>query len=222
MSKIAVVAGATGLVGGELVRLLLEHAGYDHVVTLGRRQTGLQHPRLTERTVLFDRLEEGTDQLLQGADVFCALGTTIRKAGSEAAFRQVDYEYPLALGRAALRDGAARFLMVSSIGANRESSFFYLRVKGDIEQALAELKLPELAIFRPSQLLGERKEARPAERLAGVLVKPLGKLLIGRLAKYRAIEARTVALAMVRAAQRGTPGVRIYESNEIAALAAGT
>ncbi|MNI24080.1 hypothetical protein D3C73_776890 [compost metagenome] len=184
-----------------------------------RNRSGVQHTRLSERVIDFDRLEAETEQLLRGADVYCALGTTIKKAGSQEAFRKVDYEYPAALGRAAQRDGAARLLIVSSIGANPQSKYFYLRVKADTERALQELKLPELAIFRPSQLLGKRKESRPAEKLAAALYKPLGKLFIGKLAKYRAIEGRIVAIAMIRAAQQGTRGVRIFESDEIAAYA---
>ncbi|MEK8132196.1 oxidoreductase [Paenibacillus filicis] len=221
-TRTAIVAGATGLVGRELVRLLLAHPSYARVVALVRRESGRSHPRLIEHRIAFDRLEAETDGLLEGADVFCALGTTIKKAGSQEAFRRVDYEYPLALGRAAKRDGAARLLIVSSMGADSRSKFFYSRVKGDIERDLTALKLPHLVILRPSLLLGEREEKRPGEHAAAALYRPLGALMVGPLAKYRAIPASAVAEAMLRAAASGTTAVEVLESDRIAALAAAS
>ncbi|WP_159885136.1 NAD(P)H-binding protein [Paenibacillus puerhi] len=223
--KTAVIAGGTGLVGRELLHLLLEHPDYKQVTALVRSPLGLSHPKLDERRISFDRLEEETDGLLLGADVFCTLGTTIKKAGSQEAFRLVDYEYPLALGRAAKRDDAAGFLIVSSMGADSRSRFFYSRVKGDVEQALIDLALPRLVILRPSLLLGDRQEKRPGERAAAALYKPLGALMVGPLARFRAIHARTVAQAMLRSAQAvsaSASAVEVYESDRIASLAAAT
>ncbi|SDE37466.1 Uncharacterized conserved protein YbjT, contains NAD(P)-binding and DUF2867 domains [Paenibacillus sp. UNCCL117] len=223
-SKTAVVAGATGLVGRELVRQLLEQPSYCKVTVLVRRTTGLSHPKLSERQISFDRLEEElngerNEGLLQGADVFCALGTTIKTAGSQEAFRRVDYEYPLALGRAARRGGAACYVIVSSLGADPQSRIFYSRVKGETERDLTALGLPRLVILRPSLLLGDRQEKRPGERAAAVLFKPLGTLMIGPLAKYRAIEARTVAIAMRLAAREaGGPQVEVIDSGRMASL----
>lgn len=217
----AVVAGATGLVGRELIRMLLEHPSYSRVIALVRREIGLSHPKLEERRISFDRLEEEIDeQLLRDADVFCALGTTIKQAGSKEAFRRVDYAYPLALGRAARRYGAACFILVSAMSSSERSKMFYSRVKGEVERDLAALGLQRLVVLRPSLLLGDRTESRPGERLAIALSRPLGALMIGPLAKYRAIESRDVACAMIAAARNEGPAHDILESNEISSLAA--
>ncbi len=217
----AVVAGATGMVGRELVRQLLEDPAYSRVTALVRRELGLAHPKLEERIVSFDRLEEeeANAERWQGAEVFCALGTTIRQAGSQAAFRQVDYAYPMALGRIARRYGAAGYVIVTAMGASERSMFFYSRVKGETERDLAALGLPRLVVLRPSLLLGDRPEKRFGERAAIVLFRLLGGLLIGPLAKYRAIEGRDVARAMIKAARRKEPAHEILESDEIAKLA---
>jgi uncharacterized protein YbjT (DUF2867 family) len=143
------------------------------------------------------------------------------KAGSREAFRRVDYDYPLALGRAARAAGAQKFLVVTALGADAKSRIFYNRVKGEVEQALAGLGFPELHVFRPSLLLGERGERRPAERIAMALAKPLGKVLVGPLEKYRAIDAAHVARAMVLVGlePREALGVTVYDSDRIASLA---
>ncbi|MHA7962579.1 oxidoreductase [Paenibacillus sp. CAU 1782] len=217
----AVVAGATGLVGKDLVHLLLNHHAYSRVIVLVRRGLGIAHPKLEERHISFDRLAEELDgDLLYGADVFCALGTTIKQAGSKEAFRRVDYTYPLELGRAAQRFGASRFIIVTAMGASAASKIFYNRVKGEAERDLTALGLPRLVILRPSLLLGNRTESRPGERAAILLSRPLGALMIGPLARYKAIESSDVALAMVKAARMAGPSLQILESNAIADLAA--
>jgi uncharacterized protein YbjT (DUF2867 family) len=218
-AKTAVVAGATGLVGGHVVRVLLDRPEYSRVTVLVRRKPDLTHPRLEQRLVNFDQLDEQADAFV-GADVFCCLGTTIKRAGSQAAFRKVDFDYPLALGRLARQQGARRFLLVSSMGANAESGVFYSRVKGEIENALAELGLPALLIFRPSLLLGERQEHRAGERIGAAVMKVVGPLLVGRLRKYRAIHGRTLARAMVYAAGQPWTGCHLFESDRIAELGA--
>ncbi len=217
----AVVAGATGLVGRELVQLLLEHPAYSRVIAIVRRELGISHAKLEERHLSFERLEEEMDgELMQGADVFCALGTTIKKAGSQEAFRRVDYTYPVKLGRAALRFHSARFIIVTAMGSSERSKIFYNRVKGEVERDLSALGLPRLVILRPSLLLGERAESRPAEKMGIMLARPLGALMIGPLAKYRAVEGSDVALAMIRAARREGPSFEVLESDAIASLAA--
>jgi uncharacterized protein YbjT (DUF2867 family) len=151
-------------------------------------------------------------------DVFCCLGTTIKKAGSQEAFRRVDYEYPLNVARLAAQWEDAHFLVVSSVGADAGSGVFYSRVKGELEKAVQALPLAGAHIFRPSLLLGERGEVRLGERMAAVAAKPLSLLLFGPLRKYRPIHARTVAQAMLRVAREGRRGVEILESNRIASL----
>jgi uncharacterized protein YbjT (DUF2867 family) len=214
------VAGATGLIGRALVGELSRRLSTGNVTTLVRRPEERKEPGVEERVVAFDRLELE----LAGrtaTHVFCCLGTTMAKAGSREAFRRVDYDYPLALGRAARSAGARKFLVVTALGADPESRIFYNRVKGELERALAELGLPELHVFRPSLLLGERGERRPGERLAMALAKPVGALLVGPLKKYRAIDGAAVARAMANIAldARPVPGVTVYDSDRIASLA---
>lgn len=229
----AVVAGGTGLVGIELVKLLLDDPRYARVVALTRRPGAIPpHPKLEERVVAYDRLEEAlagaAGDALRDADVFCALGTTIRQAGSQEAFRQVDYAYPLALGRLAKASGAAQLLIVTAMGADPRSRIFYSRVKGDAEQALCGLGLPRLHIFRPSLLLGERQEVRAGERLAAALAPLWSAALRGPLRKYKPIAGRAVAMAMVHAAvseeaggaaAAGAGDAIVYTSDRIAELA---
>lgn len=214
MSRKAVVEGATGLIGRELVQLLLHDPAYDMVIVLVRRSTGLTHSKLEEQLIDFDQLESVSKKLHQ-ADVFCALGTTMKKAGSREAFRRVDFSYPLMLGEFAQKQSATQMLLVSSMGANPSSPFFYSRVKGEIEEKISELNLPALHIFRPSLLLGEREEFRFGEQFAAFLFKGLFSVFVGSLRKYRPIPAATVAKAMVDAAKRNSVGIHIYESDKI-------
>ncbi len=217
------VAGATGLVGRVLVSELLAREGAGNVTALVRLAEGRKAPRFEEQVVAFDRIELE----LRGrtaTHVFCCLGTTIAKAGSQAAFRVVDHDYPLALGRAALAAGAKKFLVVTALGADPGSSIFYNRVKGEVERALEALGLPELHVFRPSLLVGNRSERRTGERIAVAMSKPLGALMLGPLKKYRPIEATTVARAMANVAldERTAPAVSVYVSSRIAELGAAS
>ena len=214
------IAGATGLVGRQLVVELSTRLSSGNVTALVRRPEGQKLPRVEERVVAYERLElelAGTS----ATHAFCCLGTTIAKAGSQQAFRRVDFDYALAFGRAARSAGVRKFSIVTALGADPKSSIFYNRVKGEIEQALAELGFPELHIFRPSLILGERAERRPAERIAMTLARPVGALLVGPLKKYRAIEGAAIARAMVNVALDPSPGaaVNVYESDRIASLA---
>lgn len=213
----AVVAGATGLVGSHLVRLL---ARQGPVLALVRRDVPLPE-RAVARRVDFDALDLSRKELA-GADVYCALGTTIRKAGSQEAFRKVDLEAVAALARAAAKSGARFFGLVSAVGADPDSRVFYSRVKGEAEAAVRESGnpsgIPGVGIVRPSFLLGERAESRPGEK-AGILVaKVLGFAMVGPLARYRAVEAEDVARALIGLARAG-PGVRVLESDEIGGAA---
>jgi uncharacterized protein YbjT (DUF2867 family) len=214
------IAGATGLVGRALVAELSGRIASGTVTALVRRSEGRKVSHVEERIVDFDRLEHELSGLA-ATHALCCLGTTIAKAGSQEAFRRVDFDYPLAFARAARAAGVRKFLIVTALGADPKSSVFYNRVKGEIEQALARLELPELHVFRPSLLLGEREERRPAERLAMALAKPVGALLFGPLKKYRAVDGSAVARAMASVAldERSAPGVTFYESDQIAAYA---
>lgn len=210
--KTAVLVGATGLVGTALLSQLLESAHYTSVIVLTRRATGQAHEKLTELLVDFNHLP---DVSVQVHDVFCALGTTIKAAGSQAAFREVDCVYPLNVAQWSQRFGAQQFLMVSAMGANAESRVFYNRVKGEAERLIAALGLATTVFARPSLLLGERAERRPLERLGVRLMPLLNALFIGPLKKYRPIAARQVAQALYTKAQTGLSGLHIFESDAL-------
>jgi uncharacterized protein YbjT (DUF2867 family) len=206
---IALLAGATGLVGRECLRLLAADSSVAEVRVLVRHAlpAGGKSPRIKELRVDFEDL--GVHPKWFKSDwVFCALGTTMGKAGSREAFRRVDYDYPLAIAKAALAQGARHFLLVSAIGANVRSPFFYNRVKGELEDALRELGYASLTIARPSLLLGERKEWRAGEEIAKRVVWLLPS-------RSRPVQAAQVALALVRAAHEGMRGARVLENPEL-------
>ena len=216
MSRTALVAGASGLVGGHLLHLLLADAAYARVITLARRQLDTRHAKLDQRVLDLGALDAVTDPP-HVDDAFCCIGTTIKKAGSQEAFRRVDYDYVLAFARAAQRAGARQFLLVTALGADSTSRIFYSRVKGEIEQAVRELPFQGIQIFRPSFLMGERAESRLAERLAIPVARVLAPLLLGPLRRYRPIHAADVARAMVRIAKAELRGPNVFEYDAIMA-----
>jgi uncharacterized protein YbjT (DUF2867 family) len=216
--RTALLLGATGLVGGHCLDLLLEDETYGRVTVLVRRRMERAHPKLEQRVIDFDRLGDQAE-LFQSHDVFCCLGTTIRKAGSEEAFRRVDFDYTVESARLAAGEGAEQFLVVTAVGADPNSRIFYNRVKGEVEVAVERLPFRSVIILRPSLLLGERTELRLGERLAEPVARVFSPLLRGGLRKYRPIHARRVAAAMVRLAREGREGVRVVESDEIDRIA---
>ena len=218
MSRSALLVGTTGLVGGRLLSRLLAHPDYDRVAVWVRRPVSLQIHKFSQLVVDFDRLADYAAQF-DAQDVYVALGTTIKKAGSQEAFRRVDFDYPLALARIAKERGALRFLLVSALGADAHSRVFYNRVKGEGEQAIAGVGIAQTWFFRPSLLTGPRAEERPGERVGLAVGNALAPFLIGGLRKYRPISADAVAAAMVYAATHEVaPGV--VQSDQIAKLAA--
>jgi uncharacterized protein YbjT (DUF2867 family) len=207
----ALLAGASGLVGGECLRRLTESPDYTRVIVVTRRDLGdrARHPKVRQVVTEFSRL--GAVRAELAADhVFCALGTTIRKAGSRAKFREVDHDYPLRLAEVALAAGASHFSVVSALGASRQSAFFYSRVKGELEEALRAQRWPSLAIFRPSVIAGQRAESRPLERVGEHLLRLAP-------ATWRPVAASDIASAMVAVALESPPGVTVVESRDIRA-----
>jgi uncharacterized protein YbjT (DUF2867 family) len=183
---------------------------------LVRRELPIRTAKVVQRVVDFDHLEAGLG--ITADDVFCCLGTTIGKAGSQEAFRRVDHDFPLALARLGKAVGAQQFIMVSSLGADARSRVFYSKVKGETERDIAATGLQKVVFMRPSILRGERREYRAGER-AGIFVgRIIAPLLVGRLRKYRPIDADDVAAAMVHAANHDSPSGPV-ESDEIARLA---
>lgn len=219
----AIIAGATGLVGGYVLQLLLADGGYERVVAVGRRELTTRHPKLEQRIVDFDALDAlppSPPDFPAADDVFCALGTTIKRAGSREAFRRVDHDYVVALARAGLRAGATQFLLVSAIGADPNARVFYSRVKGETEAAVRQLPYRGIQIFRPSLLLGERAEFRIGERVATWFAPVVGLALVGPLRRYLPAQAADVAKAMVRIAHEAPRGPNVFEYDGIVAAAA--
>ena len=212
-TRTALLVGATGLIGSFLLRRLLESSAYARVTVWARRDIGEAHPKLKVEKADFERLHE---RRVEAEDVFCCLGTTIKKAGSQDAFRQVDYDYPVALAIAAAGGGARRLLLVSALGANPDSGIFYNRVKGEMEIAVKAAGVPTTIFFRPSLLSGPRTEVRRGERIGEAIGTVLGPLL----GKYRPIHADLVAAAMLRAALEGRPS-GVIESGEIRKMGSG-
>lgn len=217
----ALIAGGSGLVGGSLLELLAVQPDVNRVLAVTRRPLIYDHPKVANRIVRFEALE----QSLEGthADVaFCCLGTTLKMAGSQQAFRLVDHDLVLAFARAAHKAGVQRFVLNSSVGADPQSGNFYLRVKGETEAHVAQIGFAALDIIQPSLLLGWRKEIRPLE-LAGILVMPVvNPLLLGVAEQYRAVSARTVAAAMLGAARSQRKGIYRHTHRAIAELARNT
>jgi uncharacterized protein YbjT (DUF2867 family) len=208
---VAVLAGTTGLVGSHLLDLLLNDAHYTRVVALSRKALNLQHPKLQNLVVDFARLEEYAAQL-KAEDVFCCLGTTIRQAGSQSAFRKVDFDYPLNLAKVTQEQGAKQYLLVTALGSDKSSSIFYNRVKGEVEEAIGQVGFDSYHIFQPSMLLGDRKESRAGEGVGKAVMTALDFLIPK---KYKAIEATKVAKGMLAIAKQNQAGKHIHVSGEL-------
>jgi len=209
--KTALIAGASGLIGKELLTMLLATERYSKVVAAGRRDVAFRHPKLSN--IITDFREPAKEfQGLKPDDVYCCLGTTMAIAGSKEKFYEVDFQYPLALAKATLALGAKQYLLVSALGANRSSAIYYNRVKGEVEEAIRGVGFRSVHIFRPSLLLGERKEKRPGEGAVKVLYKIFGFAIPQ---KYKAIPADRVATAMVVSAAKEEPGIFVHESSEM-------
>ena len=219
MKKKAIVAGATGLVGGFCVKELLQNDAYSQVIILVRKPLDWKHPKLKQIVVDFDRLEKIGGQL-KAQDIFSCLGTTRKKSPSQEAYRKIEFEYAFKLARITSRQKAEKFLFVSTMGADADTGAFYLKLKGEVEEAVSELPFKAVHLFRPSFITGEkgRKERRPLEALLETVLNALGFLFIGPFQKYHPISAQTIAKAMVRAANGKLTGVHIWESNLIEKL----
>jgi len=217
-TKTALLVGASGLVGGHCLQFLLEESSYTCVVILVRRPLAITHDKLVQHVINFSELET-LGEYLTADDVYCCLGTTIKNAGTQDAFRKVDFDYPIKIAALTQHCGAAQFLLVSSLGADPHSRVFYNRVKGEVEETVQKISFVTINIFRPSLLLGKRTEYRTGEKAGAFIMSGLKFALAGPLKKYRAIQARDVAKAMVRTAQMNLRGVNVFESQRIQEIA---
>lgn len=215
--KVALIAGASGLIGQQLLTLLLSSPDYHLVKAVVREGSHFdtKHDKLKQVTVDFDKLDDYSGDL-SADDVFCCLGTTMNKAGSKEKFKKVDYSYPLQLAQITQSGGASQYHLISSLGADKKSGVFYNKVKGEIEEAIAKVSFKTYHIYRPSLLLGHRNETRYGEEAAQVFFNLFGFLFIGPLKKYRAIESEKVAKAMqLFASLNDQSGTIIHESVEL-------
>lgn len=215
----AIVLGATGLVGTELVDQLLEDDDYESITVLVRRSTGITNIKLNEVIVNFDNPESWKKEV-SGDVLFSCMGTTIKTAGSKEAQYKVDFTYQYEAAAAAIANGVKTYVLVSSAGADKNSKTFYTRMKGELDEAVKNLGFKSVSIIKPSLLLGNRKEKRFGEEIAAKMFKLLLPV-IPIIRKYKPIPAKTVAMAMINSLQHNAEGVSVYELNEVFELAAG-
>ena len=205
--RVAVLLGASGATGQELLPLLLDDPGYAKVVALSRKPLGIKHRKLDDRVIDFDNLAAGFEGL-RVDDCYCTFGTTIRIAGSQAAMTRIDHDYVIEFARAGLAVGAKRFAYLSAANADAGSSVFYARLKGRTEDELRALGFADLSIYRPSMIVAERVDRRWAESMVFPLLPLADKFLMGKATKYRSIPVATLAKAIAKFGQQRGGGNR--------------
>jgi uncharacterized protein YbjT (DUF2867 family) len=215
MKLIANVIGATGLIGKQLVQLLLENESFGKVRIFVRRDSGIQHPKLEQQIVDFKDKKTWGNQLT-GDVLFSALGTTLKQAGGKEKEYEVDFTFNLNFAQKAKENGIGNYVLVSSIGANAKSKIFYTRMKGELDEAVVQLNFKNLAIIRPSSLTGNRKEKRPAEIISVPILQFITKFILKR---YRPIQDKIVARAMINAVLLPQKDKTIWEAEEVFSLA---
>jgi uncharacterized protein YbjT (DUF2867 family) len=217
MQKTALIVGASGLVGSKLLALLVKDQLYREVIVVTRRMVVITSEKIVQHVLNFDHLNEHQEKF-KADDVFCCLGTTMKKAGSKENFYQVDFKHVLNIAKLTAANKAESFNLITAMGASKTSLFYYSRVKGEVEEAVSKLKFKRINIFRPSLILGDRSDPRPMEKFGQVGSRIFSFLFVGPLKKYKAIEAKTIASAMLKAAKLKSEGITIYNSDEIEEL----
>ena len=215
--KKALILGATGLIGSHVVGGLLDHPSYEEIRVVTRSRIPVDHPKLHQTVIDFDDLSDYED-CFDVDELFICLGTTMKQAGSREAFYQVDFKYVVEAAKLAKKCHVPTVLVVSAMGADSDSMFFYSRVKGNMENELRNLGLHCLKIFQPSLLLGERSELRLGEKIGEYAYRIFGLAMIGKWKKLKPIHAETVANAMIKEAQQGGSVIITYTSEEIAVM----
>jgi uncharacterized protein YbjT (DUF2867 family) len=214
----AIVAGASGLVGSELVNILLNEDGYDEVLVLVRKELPLKHSKLKQLVVNFDELQTYAASLT-GSAIFCCLGSTRKKTPDLNVYRKIDHDYPLQLARIGLANGIGQYHLVSAMGADAGSRNFYTKMKGETEDNIIKVGITALFIYRPAFLNGKRSEHRAMERFLEPVMRVIDVLLIGSLKKYRSIASAAIARAMYKQSLKNLKGINIYLSDKIKELA---
>lgn len=217
--KTAIVLGATGLTGGILLKYLLNDERYDRIKVFTRRHTGVTHPKLEEHVLNLFELEKAKEDF-KADEVFCCVGTTKAKTPDLDIYRKVDYGIPLAAAKLARQNFIPIFLVISALGVDPDSRFFYNRIKGEMERDVLNEKVPNTYFFQPSLISGVRKEKRLFESISKKVMKVANHVLVGPLEKYRSIHPDQIARAIIKVANDGYPKTRI-ESDEIKTIAVG-
>lgn len=218
MSKTAVIAGSSGLVGTELLHQLCANKAFSSVILLVRRPSGFIHTKVKEVIVDFDYIENYTEHI-KGDVFFSCLGSTRKKTPDKRRYYQIDHNYPLHLAHLASANGMKQFHIISAVGANPKSSNFYIKMKGEIEKDIARISFESVHIYRPSFLAGNREENRLGEKLGLAVFTLINPILLGPLKKYRSIHAADIAKAMILQSLKELKGVQYYESDEIQRIA---
>lgn len=216
-TRTALVIGASGLVGGYCLDALLREPLYSEVHVLVRRPLNRQHEKLKQIIIDFNHPDKYKENI-KGQDIYCCIGTTVLKSPKREDYFRIDFEYPVSIAKIALANGSERFALISALSANSKSLLFYSRVKGQLEDAITQLKFKSVVILRPSYLIGDRKEFRPIEKMGAGLLKLLSPILVGPLRQYRAILAKVVGESLVLATVKHSAGIHIYDNEAIQGL----
>jgi uncharacterized protein YbjT (DUF2867 family) len=209
--KTAIIIGASGLTGKALLYQLLQDDSFNRVIIFVRQELTIAHTKLIQHAIDFNTLNTCKD-LIKGDVVFCCMGTTIKTAGSQEAFKKVDFTYPVEFAKLAKENNIPVFCLQSSLGADAKSNNFYLKTKGETEDTIRTLNFQSFATFRPSMLLGDRSEFRLGEKIGKVVMQALSFAFIGKLKRYKAIHVKQVASAMIKHAKSGNTGNTIMEN----------
>ena len=212
--KTALLVGATGLVGGLVLEQLLADAYFEKVIVLTRNSLGKSNPILKEVIVDFNKLNDYAAEIKADA-IFCCLGTTIKVAGSKEAFKKVDFEYPFKVAQLEKQNGSEKYLLITALGASKNSMVFYNQVKGELEDEVSKLNFDAFHILQPSLIIGERAESRTGEAVAQKLAPIFNALMIGGLKKYKSITAAQIAKAMVYYSKLNDKGIFKHESDAL-------
>ncbi|MBS7234227.1 oxidoreductase [Flavobacterium psychroterrae] len=215
--KKAIVYGASGLVGSYILETLLNNTNYEQIIIVVRKEINIQHPKLKTIIGDFNSLPEVVKDI-EVDEVFISLGTTKKKTPDEKLYYQIDHDYPVLAAKLAKANGAKAVFLVSAIGANAKSSIFYTRTKGETEQDIIKQNFDHTYIFRPSMILGDRKESRPIEKVFIGIFKFVNRLFMGGMSKYKGIEARDIAKSMVNSSDKPSEKVKILHWEEMTNL----
>lgn len=218
--KTALLLGASGFIGNQLLQLLLDDDSFDKVIALVRKPLEISDPKLEQRITDFANEQLYREAMPAGDVIFCCIGTTMQQVrGNKTKYRQIDYDIPVQAAKWGIEKGYTQYILVSAIGADARSSNFYLRLKGEVETAVASIPYKAVHIFQPSLLLGHRKESRPTEKMAQFFSPLFSMLTIGGFKKYRPVKGNTVANAMLKASDSDITGTHTYTYSAIQSLA---